>query len=329
MATCWARPRWVAHHTDPIPPTPTIDSSRYFPATTAPGNASGDVDPDGGTDVLIRVTPDAAAKLRGVSIGAPGYPVVAWGYVKPQSDVTQARPSGDRPSSMPPPPPTAGQRPRLLPLVLALSLGMGGGLALVGYFFGRGDFGLGGQGAQAHTTVRATPGVVAAIRDMSRLDTTSFHIEKVIEARDQQSRLWGLLQPKDAILLVAVGDVVAGVDLSKLREEDVRIDPGTHAVRIVLPAPEVLSSSLDERATHVVVRVTDVLAERNEQLEGEARRQAEQEMREAAVAAGILERSRASADRTLRALLRSLGYDDVAIVFSDRTIRETSGTSAL
>lgn len=203
---------------------------------------------------------------------------------------------------------------------------MGGGLALIGYFFGRGDFA--GQGAQAHTTVRSTPGVVAAIRDMSRLDTTSFHIEKVIEARDQQSRLWGLLQPKDAILLVAVGDVVAGVDLSKLRDEDVRIDPATHAVRIQLPAPEVLSSSLDERSTHVVLRVTDALAERNEQLEGEARRQAEQEMREAALAAGILERSRASADRTLRALLRSLGYDDVAIVFSDRTIHETSGTSA-
>jgi hypothetical protein len=218
----------------------------------------------------------------------------------------------------------AGQRARLWPLVIALSLGIGGALALVGYFFER-DF---GQGGQAHTTVRATPGVVAAIRDMSRLDTTSFHIEKVIEARDQQSRLWGLVQPKDAILLVAVGDVVAGVDLSKLRDEDVRIDPGTHAVRLQLPAPEVLSSSLDERSTHVVLRVTDMLAERNEQLEGEARRQAEQEMRDAAVAAGILERSRASADRTLRALLRSLGFDDVAIVFSDHTLRETPGTSA-
>jgi hypothetical protein len=235
-------------------------------------------------------------------------------------------------STFPPPPapsaqPGAGQRQRgrLLPLVIALSLGMGGGLALVGYFFGRSDFATGGQGP--HTTVRATPGVIAAIRDLSRLDTTSFHIEKVVEARDQQSRLWGLVQPKDAILLVAVGDVVAGVDLSKLRDEDVRIEPGTHGVRLRLPPPEVLSSSLDERSTHVVLRVTDVLAERNEQLEGDARRQAEQEMRDAAVSAGILERARASADRTLRALLRSLGYADVEIVFSDHVLRETSERS--
>jgi hypothetical protein len=244
--------------------------------------------------------------------------------VKPHPDIL------DRPSSIPPPPAQSapGQRARLIPLVVALSIGIGSGLALVGYFFGRSDFGLGQASQGPHTTVRATPGVVAAIRDMSRLDTTSFHIEKVIEARDQQSRLWGLLQPKDAVLLVAVGDVVAGVDLSKLRDEDVRIDPGTHAVRVRLPTPEVLSSSLDERSTHVVLRTTDMLAERNEQLEGEARRQAEQEMREAAVAAGILERSRASADRTLRALLRSLGYEDVEIVFSDHALHETSGTSA-
>jgi hypothetical protein len=212
-------------------------------------------------------------------------------------------------------------------LALALSLGLGGGLALVGYFFGRSDFGTGGAPGP-HTALRATTGVVAAIRDMSRLDTTSFHIEKVIEARDQQSRLWGLVQPKDAILLVAVGDVVAGVDLSKLRDEDVRVDPSTHGVRIRLPQPDLLSSSLDERSTHVVLRVTDVLAERNEQLEGDARRQAEQEMREAAVAAGILERARASADRTLRALLRSLGYEDVEIVFSDHVLREVPGETS-
>jgi hypothetical protein len=166
--------------------------------------------------------------------------------------------------------------------------------------------------------VRATPGVVTAMRDMAKLDATSFHIEKVVEARDDQSRLWGLLQPRDAILLVAVGDVVAGVDLSRLRDEDVRVDPGTRALHVRLPAPEVTSCALDERATHVVSRSTDVLADRNEQLEGEARRQAEAQMRKAAVDAGILERARASADRTMRALLRSLGYEQVEIAWSDR-----------
>ena len=133
------------------------------------------------------------------------------------------------------------------------------------------------------------PAVVTAVRDMARLDATSFHIEKVIEVSDAQSRLWGLVQAKDAILLVAVGDVIAGVDLSKLRDGDVTIEGSTHTARLHLPAAEVTSSTLDARATHVYSRTTDVLADRNEQLEGEARRQAEAQMRQAAIDAGILD----------------------------------------
>jgi hypothetical protein len=169
----------------------------------------------------------------------------------------------------------------------------------------------------SHLDVRATSGVVTAIRDVAKLESTSFHIEKVVEARDEQSHVWGLVQAKDTLLLVAVGDVVAGVDLSKLRDDDVSIDPVTRTVRLRLPAPEVTSSTLDEHATHVYTRSTDVLADRNEQLEGEARRQAEEQMRKAAVEGGILLRARASADRTLRALLRSLGFEQVTIEWSE------------
>lgn len=165
--------------------------------------------------------------------------------------------------------------------------------------------------------VRATAGVVTAIRDVARLETTSFHVEKVIEATDRQSRLWGLVPASDTLLLVAVGDVVAGVDLSTLRDEDVTEDPVTHAVRVRLPAPVVLSSTLDEKATHVYARSTDVLARRNEQLEGEARRQAEEQMRKVAVDGGILDRARAGADRTLRSLLRSLGHAPVDLVWAE------------
>jgi hypothetical protein len=166
--------------------------------------------------------------------------------------------------------------------------------------------------------IRATPGVVMAIRDVARLESTSFHIEKVVEATDAQGRLGGLVQAKDALLLVAVGDVVAGVDLSKLRDSDVTVDPSTHTVHVRLPAAEVMSATLDERATHVYSRTTDLLAARNEQLEGEARRHAEEQMRAAAVQEGILDRARASADRTLRALLRSLGYENAEIDWNDR-----------
>ncbi len=162
------------------------------------------------------------------------------------------------------------------------------------------------------------PAVVTAVRDIARLDTTSFHIEKIVEATDAQSRLWGLVEAKDALMLVAVGDVVAGVDLAKIRDDDVRLDSTTRTVHIRLPAAEVTSSTLDEVATHVYRRSTDVLAARNERLEGDARRQAEEQMRKAAIEGGILDRARTSAERTLRSLLPSLGYDHVEVDWADR-----------
>jgi hypothetical protein len=166
--------------------------------------------------------------------------------------------------------------------------------------------------------LRATPGVITAIHDVARLETTEFHVEKVVEVRDSQSRLWGLVNAKDALLLIAVGDVVAGVDLTKVRSEDVRVDAVARTVSVRLPAPQIVASKLDEAATHVYARSTDVLAARNEQLEGDARREAEEQMAKAAIDAGILDRARASADRTLRVLLRSFGYENVELDWAER-----------
>jgi hypothetical protein len=202
------------------------------------------------------------------------------------------------------------------PAVVRALLGLSLVAATVAAFFvGRHD---GMQSSAPNDAIRATPGVVTAIRDVARLESTTFHIEKVVEASDAQGRLGGLVEAKDALLLVAVGDVVAGVDLSKLGENDVTVDPSTHTLHVRLPAAEVTSATLDEHATHVYSRTTDLLAVRNEQLEGAARRRAEEQMRDAAIEEGILERARVSADRTLKALLRSLGYANAEIDWNDR-----------
>jgi hypothetical protein len=189
------------------------------------------------------------------------------------------------------------------------------GVAVAAFFLGRAEA---PTAAASGVELRATPGVITAIHEIARLETTEFHVEKVVEINDSQSRLWGLLQAKDALLLVAAGDVVAGVDLAKVRNEDIRVDVPARSVRVRLPAPQIVASTLDERATHVYARSTDVLAVRNEALEGDARRAAEEQMRRAALDAGILDRARASADRALRALLQSLGYDDIELDWADR-----------
>ncbi len=159
---------------------------------------------------------------------------------------------------------------------------------------------------------RPTPNVVLAMRDLSRLETATFHMEKVIELTDEQSRLFGLVQARDQILLVAVGDVVAGVDMARLADSDVHVDPGG-GVTVVLPAPEVLSTAIDEKLTHVYGRSTDLLATRKEELEGLARKEAAEQIEKGARDGGILDRARTSAERTVRALLGSLGFQRVVV----------------
>jgi hypothetical protein len=171
------------------------------------------------------------------------------------------------------------------------------------------------RGPAPTVSARPTPNVVLAVRDLSRLEAASYHMEKVVELTDRQSRFFGLVEAKDALLLVAVGDVVAGVDLSKVGDGDVQLDATVNGVRVRLPRPEVLSASIDEAQTRVYERTTDVMASRNEQLEGLARQEAERAIRQGALDGGILDRARASAERTVRTLLLSLGFARVEITW--------------
>lgn len=158
-----------------------------------------------------------------------------------------------------------------------------------------------------------TATVLVAVRDLARLESVSFHLERVIDLKERQARMYGLIQAEDAILLVAAGDVVAGIDLTKLLDGDVEIDMAARRARLRLPPPEILTVSLDNQRTYVHSRKTDLMAKRTVGIETHARQQAEQAIRSAALETRILERARQNAAHTLRALVRSLGYDDVQL----------------
>jgi hypothetical protein len=163
------------------------------------------------------------------------------------------------------------------------------------------------------TTVRPTPSVVRAVRDLARLETASFHMERVIDLRETQSRAFGLIEAEDAILLVAAADVTAGVDLAGLRDEDVVHDAARSRVTLTLARPTVLSTRLDSEHTFVHSRTTDLLARRQEQLESRARQEAERTLAAGAVEAGLLRRAEDNAARTITSLARSMGYAEVEV----------------
>ena len=167
--------------------------------------------------------------------------------------------------------------------------------------------------SSAVTVVRPTPDLLTAVKDLARLESASFHMERVIDLSDKQSKLFGLVTTEDAILLVAVAEISAGVDLQKMTAKDVVVDATTRKVTITLPAPEVLHAALDNDKTYVHTRKTGTLAERKENLESRARVEAERTLVESARQAGLLSRASDNARRTVEALVRSLGYPDVEV----------------
>jgi hypothetical protein len=175
----------------------------------------------------------------------------------------------------------------------------------------------GGEDEGETITVRGGTDVVAAVRDLARLESASYHMERVIELTSTQRRVFGLVEAEDSILLVAAADVYAGVDLSEIRDGDVTVDRTAWRAEIVLPPPRVLQTRIDSEHTYVHSRSTDILAQRREELETEARREAERTLEASAIEAGILDRARENARRTVGALVRSLGYTEVTVRFRD------------
>jgi hypothetical protein len=169
----------------------------------------------------------------------------------------------------------------------------------------------------AKTVVRAGPPTIVAIRSLARLETAQFHMERVIDLRQKQEALMGLIDTEDAILLVAAAQVSAGVDLEKVSDDDIEVDDERKTVSLRLPAPEIFDATLDNERTYVHTRDTGVLADRVEGLETKARQEAERRLRQAAEEAGLLKVARDNAETTVRSLLKSLGFESIEIRFAE------------
>lgn len=167
------------------------------------------------------------------------------------------------------------------------------------------------------TIVRPSPSVITAVRQLARLEGAVFYIERIVDVKEKQSRFFDLLQTEDAILLVAAGEVTAGVDLGELRPGDVLVDEERRQAIVHLPRATVLSRRIDNQRTYVHTRRTDAWAVRQENLETRARQEAERTLEEAAVSGGILAQAEESVGRTVDSLLRSLGYERVEVRFRE------------
>jgi Protein of unknown function (DUF4230) len=151
--------------------------------------------------------------------------------------------------------------------------------------------------------------VVEGVRDLDRLATVRT-TESIVVTRESGGDFLDRLFSGEKVLLVATGNVEAGVDLSGLGEDAVEVRGDTATIR--LPEPEVFSASLDEDKTRVYDRDYSALNLRpDDDLVEEARATAEERIEAAAREDGILDTAETNAENSIRAFVKALGFAEV------------------
>jgi hypothetical protein len=197
-------------------------------------------------------------------------------------------------------------------MVLAASFGLalaryGGELPVIGPIFGGPD------------TTTTSDVSIQEIQALNQLTTTRWIGQVVVEEEAEPGRIESLADAVgidasgltgESVLLVATGEVEAGVNLDELEDGDVRTSEDT--VTINLPEAGILSTSLDEERTGIYDRDRGAFVFGvNEELADEARREAVSEIEDAARESDILAQANTNAEDSIRAFVESLGFEEV------------------
>ena len=160
------------------------------------------------------------------------------------------------------------------------------------------------------TTINTSlPAVVASIQRLQRLESVVYTMDKVVEG-DRESQYLPDFLTGDKLLLVVHGQVIAGIDLALVQASDIHIDGRT--IQLHLPPAQIFVTALDSGQTRVISRITGLLVPADPNLESEVRQRAEGQLRDAALASGILATATSNARATLTTLLQSLGFQQVS-----------------
>ena len=135
-------------------------------------------------------------------------------------------------------------------------------------------------------------------------------MDKIVSG-GQESQYLPKLLAGDRLLLIVYGEVTAGVDLGRIENSQVEISG--RAVEMSIPPAEVFATRIDNDRTRVYARETGLFTRPDPNLESDVRREAEREVRQAALDAGILSTATANARATLSTFLKGLGFDQVVV----------------
>lgn len=173
--------------------------------------------------------------------------------------------------------------------------------------------------AGSHSRFTPTPSptpvtAVETVRAMGQLATVQYSIQVVLEETRERGDFWDWLT-RERMLLVAYGQVIAGVNLTEVQDEDIRVEGERVTVR--LPQAIIISQRVDMERTYVYDYERGFIGslippDPNWVIEVQGR--AEAVIVERAITDGILDKATTNAQVQLTALMYSLGFKKVEFV---------------
>ncbi len=154
--------------------------------------------------------------------------------------------------------------------------------------------------------------VVQGVRRLNELATAEMTAQVVVP-EEEVARIMGQEVPEflmgEKVLLIARGEVEAGIDLDELSRNDVKVEE--EKVTIDLPEARILDSSLDEEKTRLYAWDRGLLTRGDYTVVEEARREAIDRIEQAARDEDIVQEAQNNAEDSVREFLISLGYKEV------------------
>lgn len=150
--------------------------------------------------------------------------------------------------------------------------------------------------------------ILDGIQQLSSLTVTRFNYSSTVYTeRDMPDFLKFLYG--DRQVMVAVGSVTAGIDLTRIQSEDVTWDGEVLSLR--LPAPSLQDCFLDDGATYIADQQTGLFARRDPNIDQDTRRYVVGQFRDAALAAEILPQAQTQAEQVIRQFVALVSSDAV------------------
>jgi len=152
--------------------------------------------------------------------------------------------------------------------------------------------------------------VLERVQGMSNLTVVRYNFSSLVTSEREMPGILAALYGERQVM-VAVGQINAGIDLSQIRPDDVTTDGTT--VIVNLPPPVLQECFLNEAASYVVSRDTGLFASSAPNLDTDARRFAVQQFRNSALESGILDEVQAHARTVVGDLVKAVADGDTTV----------------